>query len=154
AIVGPGVGRRRKIMSGSHAKASRMSAAPPPAAFRLDHEHHLRRAFEVARRARANGNHPFGAILVDAAGQLLVEWEQGYRPARDRPAQRERLLASRACGPYEPRILAACTIYASAEPCAMCAGAIYWSGIGRVVFGLSERRLRALTGNHAENPTL
>jgi len=131
-----------------------MSAAPPAATCRLDHEHHLRRAFEVARRARANGNHPFGAILVDPAGQVLMECENGYWPARDMTAHAERLLASRACGAYEPRLLAGCTIYASAEPCAMCAGAIYWSGIGRVVFGLSERRLRALTGNHAENPTL
>jgi len=36
----------------------------------------------------------------------------------------------------------------------MCAGAIYWAGIGRVVFGLSEQRLRMITGAHAENPTL
>ncbi|MEH2595881.1 tRNA(Arg) A34 adenosine deaminase TadA [Bradyrhizobium sp. AZCC 1577] len=46
------------------------------------------------------------------------------------------------------------TLYSSAEPCAMCAGAIYWAGIGRVVYGLSELRLRRLTGNHPENPTL
>jgi tRNA(Arg) A34 adenosine deaminase TadA len=50
--------------------------------------------------------------------------------------------------------LANATLYSSAEPCAMCAGAIYWSGIGRLVYGLSESRLRALTGNHPENPTL
>lgn len=36
----------------------------------------------------------------------------------------------------------------------MCAGAIYWAGIGRVVYGQSERDLKAQTGNHAENPTL
>jgi tRNA(Arg) A34 adenosine deaminase TadA len=36
----------------------------------------------------------------------------------------------------------------------MCAGAIYWAGIGRVVYGLSEHRLKAMTGNHVENPTL
>jgi tRNA(Arg) A34 adenosine deaminase TadA len=36
----------------------------------------------------------------------------------------------------------------------MCAGAIYWSGIGRVVFGLTERCLKTMTGNHPENPTL
>lgn len=36
----------------------------------------------------------------------------------------------------------------------MCAGAIYWAGIGRVVYGLSEHRLKAITGAHAENPTL
>jgi tRNA(Arg) A34 adenosine deaminase TadA len=36
----------------------------------------------------------------------------------------------------------------------MCAGAIYWAGIGRVVYGLGEHRLRAITGDHPENPTL
>ena len=46
------------------------------------------------------------------------------------------------------------TIYSSAEPRAMCAGAIYWAGIGRLVYGLSEERLRGVTGNHPENPTL
>ena len=50
--------------------------------------------------------------------------------------------------------LARCTLYTSTEPCAMCAGAIYWTGIGRVVYGLSERGLLDLTGSHAENPTL
>ena len=36
----------------------------------------------------------------------------------------------------------------------MCAGAIYWAGIGRVVFGLSERDLLGMTGNHPDNPTM
>ncbi len=36
----------------------------------------------------------------------------------------------------------------------MCAGAIYWAGIGRVVYGMSEHDLKEITGNHAENPTL
>ena len=36
----------------------------------------------------------------------------------------------------------------------MCAGATYWAGIGRVVYALSERRLKAIIGDHAENPTL
>src|SRR6266481_4619910 len=46
------------------------------------------------------------------------------------------------------------TLYSSAEPCAMCAGGAYWTGIGRVVYGLSEISLLAITGNHPENPTL
>ena len=53
-----------------------------------------------------------------------------------------------------PNILRSATLYSSAEPCAMCAGAIYWAGIGRLVYGLSEHGLRELTGNHPENPTL
>ena len=75
-------------------------------------------------------------------------------PGRDMTAHAERLLATRASRELGAEILADCTLYTSAEPCAMCAGAIYWVGIGRVVFGLSERRLKVITNNHSENPTL
>jgi tRNA(Arg) A34 adenosine deaminase TadA len=117
-------------------------------------EHFLRRCFEVARRSIAHGNHPFGAILVDARGNVLIETENGYMPARDSTAHAERLLATQACRTLDAETLRNATLYSSAEPCAMCAGAIYWAGIGRVVYGLSEHRLRRLTGNHPENPTL
>jgi tRNA(Arg) A34 adenosine deaminase TadA len=120
----------------------------------VDHEKLLRRAFEVARRAQARGNHPFGAILVGPDGEVLIESENGYLPDRDMTAHAERLLATQASKSLDAAFLARCTIYSSTEPCAMCAGAIYWAGIGRVVFGLSERRLLEMTGNHAENPTL
>jgi tRNA(Arg) A34 adenosine deaminase TadA len=120
----------------------------------LDHEKFLRRSFDVARRAQTHGNHPFGALLVSAAGEVLIEAENGFLPDRDMTGHAERLLATQASKAIDPKLLAGCTLYTSAEPCAMCAGAIYWAGIGRVVFGLSERRLKALTGNHAENPTL
>jgi tRNA(Arg) A34 adenosine deaminase TadA len=116
--------------------------------------HFLRRTFEVARRAMTHGNHPFGAILVDANGKVLLEIENGYMPGRDGTAHAERLLASRACTTIDAAVLRGATMYSSAEPCAMCAGAIYWAGIGRLVYALSERRLRQLTGNHPENPTL
>ena len=120
----------------------------------IDHETLLRRAFAVARRAHARGNHPFGAILVSAAGDVLIETENGFLPDRDMTAHAERLLATQASKQFDSRVLAGCTLYTSAEPCAMCAGAIYWAGIGRLVFGLSERRLKTMTGDHAENPTL
>jgi tRNA(Arg) A34 adenosine deaminase TadA len=116
--------------------------------------HFLRRSFEVARRAVNHGNHPFGAILVDQHCNVLIEAENGYMPARDGTAHAERLLATQACTSLAPDILGHATLYSSAEPCAMCAGAIYWAGIGRLVYGLSEHRLRAITGNHPENPTL
>jgi tRNA(Arg) A34 adenosine deaminase TadA len=116
--------------------------------------HFLRRSFEVARRAVPHGNHPFGAILVDPQGHVLIEVENGYMPAQDGTAHAERLLATKACTTLSPTSLEVATLYSSAEPCAMCAGAIYWAGIGRVVYGLSEHRLRSITGNHPENPTL
>jgi tRNA(Arg) A34 adenosine deaminase TadA len=116
--------------------------------------HFLRLSFEVARRAMAHGNHPFGAVLVDREGNLLLEAENGYMPSHDGTAHAERLLATQACTTLDPGTLRSATLYSSAEPCAMCAGAIYWAGIGRLVYGLSEHRLRGLTGNHPENPTL
>ncbi len=116
--------------------------------------HFLRRSFDVARRSMTHGNHPFGAILVDAGGKVLIECENGYMPAHDGTAHAERLLATEACRTLPADVLAKATMYSSAEPCAMCAGAIYWAGIGRLVYGLSEHRLRDYTGNHPENPTL
>jgi tRNA(Arg) A34 adenosine deaminase TadA len=117
-------------------------------------EYFLRRCFEVAKRSLDHGNHPFGAILVDDNRHILLEAENGYMPLRDGTAHAERLLATTACTTLEPDLLARATLYSSAEPCAMCAGAIYWAGIGRLVYGLSEARLRRITGNHQENPTL
>jgi tRNA(Arg) A34 adenosine deaminase TadA len=114
----------------------------------------LRRSFEVARRSTTLGNHPFGSILVDQNRTVLMEVENGFMPDRDGTAHAERLLATRACTTLPAEVLRGATLYSSAEPCAMCAGAIYWAGIGRLVYGLSEHRLRDLTGNHPENPTL
>jgi tRNA(Arg) A34 adenosine deaminase TadA len=115
----------------------------------------LRRAFDVARRAREGGDHPFGSLLADAEGQVLMEQGNGYSSeGRDRTAHAERVLATRASRAYDFEFLRRCTLYTSAEPCAMCAGAIYWVGIGRVVYGQTERGLKEITGAHGENPTL
>src|SRR5471032_1162354 len=114
----------------------------------------LRLAFAVAARAHKNGNHPFGCVLVGPKGDVLLEAENGYMPDRDMTAHAERLLATAASRKYRPAELAACTMYTSAEPFAMCAGAVYWAGIGRVAYGLSETRLKQITGSHDENPTL
>jgi tRNA(Arg) A34 adenosine deaminase TadA len=115
---------------------------------------YLRLSFDVARTAMARGNHPFGAVLVDADGKLLLQAGNAFMPARDGTAHAERLLCTEASIAYGAEVLKDCTLYSSAEPCAMCAGAIYWVGIGRVVFGLGEQRLKAITGAHPENPTL
>ena len=115
----------------------------------------LRKAFALAVKARDLGDHPFGALLANAEGEVLMEQANGYSAeGGDRTAHAERLLASRAAKAYGGDYLASCTLYSSAEPCAMCAGAIYWAGIGRVVFGQTEKDLKLQTGDHAENPTL
>ncbi len=114
----------------------------------------LRHTFDVAKRARAQGNHPFGAVLAGTDGSILMEQENAFMPNRDTTGHAERVLMTRASMAYGRNALAECTIYSSAEPCAMCAGAIYWAGVGRLVYGMSERDLKSLTGNHPENPTL
>ncbi len=121
----------------------------------LDHESFLRRAFEVARRARDGGDHPFGAILVGPDGAILREQGNGFSAeGGDMTAHAERLLATWASKTLPAAERAGATLYSSAEPCAMCAGAIYWAGIGRLVYGQSEANLKAMTGAHDENPTL
>jgi tRNA(Arg) A34 adenosine deaminase TadA len=120
----------------------------------LDHHHFLTLAYDVARRAHDEGSHPFGAILVDEQGEVLMEQGNAYRPYHDMTGHAERVLMTRASQTWRPQYLATCTMYTSAEPCAMCSGAAYWAGIGRVVYGLSEARLKQITGDHPENPTL
>ena len=140
-------------MEEQHVDGSTAAGIGAPGSLERD-EHFLRRSYAVARSSLTHGNHPFAAILVDEHGQVLIEKENGYMPARDATAHAERLVATEACTTLTDSVRAKATLYSSAEPCAMCAGAIYWAGIGRVVYGLSERRLRTLTGNHPENPTL
>lgn len=114
----------------------------------------LREAIAISNRSRKNGNHPFGALLADANGEVLLEAENCVVTSGDATGHAEIELVRMASRALPPEVLAEATLFTSAEPCAMCAGAIYWSGIGRVVYAMAEADLRALTGSHPENPTL
>ncbi|PKL26738.1 MAG: hypothetical protein CVV47_02100 [Spirochaetae bacterium HGW-Spirochaetae-3] len=107
-----------------------------------------------AKRSRDEGNHPFGAVLADRNGAILLEAGNTVGTEKDCTGHAETNLARAASKAYDRDFLRSCTLYTSAEPCAMCSGAIYWSGIGRVVYALSERALRDITGDDPENPTL
>ena len=117
------------------------------------HEYYLRRCIQISREARASGNTPFGALLVDSEGNIIME--QGNIEITERicTGHAETTLASRASHAYPRDFLWTCTLYTTAEPCAMCAGAIYWANIGRVVYGMTEKRLLELTGSDEQNPT-
>ena len=125
----------------------------------MSDEDSVRLTIEIAREARAAGNHPFGAILVGPDGAVLMRAGNAHGETDDpglgdRTGHAERVLMTRASRAYTADFLAGCTMYASAEPCAMCAGSAYWAGVGRVVYGLSERDLGALIGPHPENLTM
>jgi tRNA(Arg) A34 adenosine deaminase TadA len=110
----------------------------------------LRRAQDVARAALDAGHHPFGAVLVAADGHTVL-LEQGNVDAVNHA---EAVLAREAARRFDAATLARCTLVTTVEPCAMCAGTQYWAHIGRLVYGISERSLLELTGDHPENPTL
>src|SRR5580692_7228775 len=115
----------------------------------------LRRAIELAREARSDGRHPFGSLIVNERGETVVEALNNAVRPRGEPTQHAELVACCEAGRLlSEAALAKCTLYTSAEPCAMCAGGIYWTGIGRVVFALAETGLLRYTGNDQENPTL
>ena len=101
-------------------------------------ERHLRTAIELARRSREQGNHPFGSLLTDADGNVVLEAENTVVSAHDVTGHAELNLVRAASERFDANALDSHTLYTSTEPCAMCAGAIYWSGIGRVVFALSS----------------
>jgi tRNA(Arg) A34 adenosine deaminase TadA len=115
----------------------------------------LRQAIELARKARNDGRHPFGALIVNQQDEILVAARNNaVRPNGDPTQHAEMLACGQAARLLSEAELAKCTLYSSTEPCAMCAGAIYWTGIGRVVFALAETGLLRYTGSHTENPTL
>ncbi len=110
---------------------------------------YLRRAIELSAVARARGNRPFGAVIATADGQLLAEAINSNVESGDCTAHAE-VNALREATPKHPReLLATATMYASGEPCVMCAGAIFWSGIPRVVYGIDAVRLRVFRGTVA-----
>jgi tRNA(Arg) A34 adenosine deaminase TadA len=113
---------------------------------------HLERAVALAWEARRGGNHPFGALLV-APDATVLEARNSVVTGADPTGHAETNLV-RLAGALERPALAASTLYTSTEPCAMCSGAIYWSGIGRVVFALSEHDLAAMVEEEEGIPPL
>ncbi|MFU8926392.1 nucleoside deaminase [Acinetobacter puyangensis] len=110
----------------------------------------LRLSNEVGRRATSLGHHPFGAVLVAPDHETVLLTQCNI----DTVNHAEATLARVAATNYPADYLWQCTLYTAVEPCCMCSGTIYWANIGRVVYGMTEKRLLECTGNHAENPTM
>ncbi|MCJ7522871.1 MAG: nucleoside deaminase [Dehalococcoidia bacterium] len=108
-------------------------------------EYLIAECYRVARQALQNGNEPFGALLT-RKGQIVLTAENTVNTDGDLTRHAELNLVSRAVQSLPSDILSQCTLYASTEPCVMCAGAICWAGIPRVVYGCSTQALARLTG--------
>lgn len=110
----------------------------------------LRQAVALSAQARDAGDQPYGALLADADGRVLLEARNTQVTGCDLSAHAELNLVRAASPRFDRDTLSACTVYASGEPCAMCAGALYWSGVGRVVYGLSIETMTELGGADAD----
>ncbi|GII82126.1 tRNA-specific adenosine deaminase [Sphaerisporangium siamense] len=103
---------------------------------------HLRRCVELAAEALAEGDEPFGSVLVAGDGAVLAE-DHNRVAGGDRTRHPEFALARWAAANLTPEQRAAATVYTSGEHCPMCAAAHGWVGLGRIVYASSSRQLAA-----------
>ncbi|MFT3720768.1 nucleoside deaminase [Pseudorhodoferax sp.] len=110
---------------------------------------HLRQAIAQSVEGSARGNRPFGAVVVAADGTVLSEACNDNAATGDCTAHAEVNALRRLAPRHGREALSGATMYASGEPCVMCAGAIFWSGIRRVVFGIDAASLRRFRATQA-----
>jgi tRNA(adenine34) deaminase len=111
---------------------------------------YLRRAIAWSRSGRERGNRPFGAVVVSERGDVLAEAWCNTGETGDCTGHAETNAVRQVSPRFDRETLSRATLYSSAEPCVMCAGAIFWSNIGRVVYGIDAVRLRVFRGERAE----
>lgn len=111
---------------------------------------YLRQAIAWSRVARERGNRPFGAVVVTDDGRVLAEAWCNTSETGDCTGHAETNAVRQLTPVVDRETLSRATLYSSAEPCVMCAGAIFWSNIGRVVFGIDAKRLRVFRGERGE----
>lgn len=114
----------------------------------------LRRAIELSASATVKGNMAFGAVLGDGDGRVLLEAENTTFTEQNPLRHAETNLVNMAIDALTAEQIAGATLYTSCEPCAMCSGAIYWAGVNRVVYAMSEHDLRDITGVNEECPAM
>lgn len=108
-------------------------------------ERWIREAIRLAAEARHRGDEPFGALLVHKH-DVVLEARNAVNTEGDLTQHAELRLISKASRSLDPVVMAAATLYTSTEPCAMCAGATYWAGVARIVFGFAAASLEEMTG--------
>ena len=109
------------------------------------HEELIGRVYSLARQAKANGDHPFGALLV-LDGEVVLECLNTVNTSTDATRHPELDILRLAAIEHGQNKLKRATLYASTEPCAMCSGAIYWSGVSKLVYGCPTEVLAEMAG--------
>lgn len=115
----------------------------------------LKRVIEICAEAKEKGNYPFGCLIADENGNIIMEQGNAENELHgDCTAHAETKLISRATSIYTKEEMSKFTFYNCGDPCAMCAGAIYWSGIRKMIYIGRESELKKYTGDDDRNPTL
>lgn len=104
----------------------------------------LRKAIKIASAGIYNGSGPFGAVITKK-GKVIAQSDNRVILNTDPTAHAEIMAIREASATLGSHDLSGCVLYSSCEPCPMCLGAIYWSGIGKVVYA-SERTDAAAAG--------
>lgn len=122
------------------------STAPNP-----DH-HPMRLAIQASQHAADKGDGPFGATLVSPEGDILLVAANNAKTAADCTGHAEMVLIRQAQTQFGQSALRGAMVFASGEPCAMCAGALFWAGVGRIVFGASQADIIEVLGESPAMP--
>lgn len=99
----------------------------------------MRLALEEAKAAYAEGEIPIGAVVV-ANGRVIARAHNQTETLHDVTAHAEMLTITSAANALGGKYLKDCTLYVTVEPCVMCAGAIGWAQISRLVYGVSDEK--------------
>jgi tRNA(adenine34) deaminase len=103
----------------------------------LSDDYFMDLALREAEKAVAEGEVPVGAVIT-CESQIIARAYNQIEKLQDSTAHAELLAITSASAHLGSKFLPQCTIYVTLEPCMMCAGALYWSRIGRVVYGASD----------------
>ena len=110
-----------------------------------NHHRYMRECVELSERAIESGNPPFGSVLVHES-KVILKAHNTTATDKNFARHAEFNILAEALERFGPHIFPKSTLYSTNEPCAMCAGAIYWSGIREVVYGLGNSVLLEIRG--------
>lgn len=101
-------------------------------------EYYMTRALALAGQAADAGEVPIGAVVVDPAGRIIGQGHNQTERLADVTAHAEMIAITAATQYLGAKYLQGCTLYVTVEPCPMCAGAIGWSQLSRIVIGTGD----------------